>query len=85
MTLRIYEKPACVQCTMTKRKAGWLGLEFELDDITEPGNLAAALALGIAAAPVVIATYPDGSEDVWGGFQPDRLDAYAAALAEVTR
>lgn len=82
MTLRIYAKPACVQCTMTQRHAAKLGLDPELDDITDEGNLQAALYLGITSAPVCVARYPDGTERVWGGFQPGEIEAYARALKE---
>ncbi len=31
-------------------------------------------------APVVAVTYPDGTVEDWGGYQPDKLNAYAEAV-----
>ncbi|UOR02027.1 NrdH-redoxin [Leucobacter allii] len=69
--IRVYTKPNCVQCDMTKRVLRQRGVEFEEDDIQDAGNLEAVLALGFAAAPVVHA----GGDDIWAGFQPERLHA----------
>lgn len=78
MTLvRVYSKPNCVQCTQTKRGLERAGIEYVLEDILEPGNLAACKALGYLSAPVVMA----GTEH-WGGFRPDLINALAARTKE---
>lgn len=73
--VRVYTKPSCVQCDMTKREMRKLGVEFVEDSIMDPGNLAAAKAMGLMSAPVVVA-----GDDEWAGFQPDRIKALARRL-----
>ena len=77
-TVRVYSKPNCVQCTMTKNLLDALEVPYMLEDITEPGNLAACKELGFLAAPVV--TVGDSADDMWSGFQPDRIKEIAARL-----
>lgn len=71
-TVTVYTKPACVQCTATKKaldKAGVLG--YRLVDITEdPDARDFVMSLGYTSAPVVVA----GNEH-WSGFRPDRIKA----------
>ena len=74
-TIRVYTKPNCKQCDLTKAALTRHGLDFEVDDITEPGNLAAAQALGFAAAPVVMV-----GTDGWSGFRPDMIAELAARI-----
>lgn len=61
---------------MTKNLLGAHGIEFVEEDITDPGNLAAAKSLGFLAAPVV--TVGDSADDMWSGFQPERIKEIAA-------
>lgn len=69
MTITVYSKPACVQCTATTRALDARGLAYDLVDLTED---AAALdrvqALGYRQVPVVVA-----GEDHWAGFRPDMI------------
>ncbi|QFS85134.1 glutaredoxin-like protein NrdH [Roseivivax sp. THAF197b] len=69
MTITVYSKPACVQCTATTRALDARGLPYEVVDLTED---AAAMdrvqALGYRQAPVVVA-----GEDHWAGFRPDMI------------
>jgi glutaredoxin-like protein NrdH len=77
-TVTVYTKPACVQCTATKKaldKAGILG--YRLVDITEdPDARDFVMSLGYTSAPVVVA----GSEH-WSGFRPDRIKAVVSQAA----
>ncbi|QFT45406.1 Glutaredoxin-like protein NrdH [Roseivivax sp. THAF40] len=69
MTITVYSKPACVQCTATTRALDARGLPYEVVDLTE--NAAAmdrVQALGYRQAPVVIA-----GDDHWAGFRPDMI------------
>lgn len=75
VTVRVYTKPSCIQCDMTKRELTRLGVEFEEDSILEPGNLAAAKAMGLMSAPVVVA-----GDDEWAGFNPGKIKALAARI-----
>ncbi|MFF8817299.1 glutaredoxin domain-containing protein [Leucobacter sp. NPDC015123] len=77
-TVRVYSKPNCVQCTMTKTLLDAFEVPYVLEDITEPGNLAAVKELGFLAAPVV--TVGDSADDMWSGFHPDRIKEIAARL-----
>ncbi|MHB0776092.1 glutaredoxin-like protein NrdH [Halomonas sp. WWR20] len=73
MTIKIYSKPACVQCTATYRALDKQGLEYTVVDLTE--NLAARQTvedLGYRQLPVVVA-----GDDHWSGFRPDRIQALA--------
>jgi glutaredoxin-like protein NrdH len=64
----VYSKPNCQACTATKRWLTQRSIPFIEEDITEPGNLAAAKALGHLEAPVVV--YGDRH---WSGFNPNEL------------
>ena len=69
MTITVYSKPSCVQCTATYRALDKLGLDYEVVDLAEDeGALLEVMALGYQQVPVVI----DGDEH-WGGFRPDRI------------
>lgn len=69
MTITVYSKPACVQCTATTRALDARGLPYELIDLTED---AAAMErvqeMGYRQAPVVVA-----GDDHWAGFRPDMI------------
>jgi glutaredoxin-like protein NrdH len=70
MTITVYSKPACVQCTATTRALDARGLRYELVDLTQD---AAAMdrvqTLGYRQAPVVVA-----GDDHWAGFRPDMIN-----------
>ncbi|MFC0278565.1 glutaredoxin-like protein NrdH [Falsigemmobacter intermedius] len=73
MTITVYSKPACVQCTATTRALDAKGLSYDVIDLTQD---AAAMemvqSLGYRQAPVVIA-----GEDHWAGFRPDMIGRLA--------
>lgn len=64
----VYEKDNCRACVNTKRKLTELGIQYEVADLTEPGNLAAAKDLGHLQAPVVV-----WGTKHWSGYRPDRI------------
>lgn len=73
MTITIYTKPACVQCTATTRTLDAKGIAYQLVDITEDLDAFAYVqSLGYRQAPVVVA---NGSH--WSGFQPGLIDELA--------
>lgn len=75
MTITIYSKPACVQCTATYRALDNEGLDYTIVDLTQdPGAHDYVRALGYLQAPVVVA-----GDDHWAGFRPDRIKALTAA------
>lgn len=75
MTVTVYSKPACVQCTATYRALDAQGIQYEIFDVTADDKaLETVKDLGYMQAPVVIA-----GEDHWSGFRPDKISAIAAA------
>lgn len=77
MTITVYTKPSCVQCTATYRALDNKGLEYEILDLSADENaLEAVKALGYLQAPVVIT-----DEDHWSGFRPDKINELASRLS----
>jgi len=71
MTITVYSKPACVQCTATTRALAAKGIEYNLVDLTEDEEaMAKVTELGYRQAPVVMA-----GDDHWAGFRPDKISA----------
>ncbi|MBT9383623.1 glutaredoxin-like protein NrdH [Pseudooceanicola sp. CBS1P-1] len=74
MSITVYSKPACVQCTATTRALDAKGLSYEVVDLTQDAEaMARVTELGYRQAPVVIA-----GEDHWSGFRPDMIGRLAA-------
>jgi len=73
MTITVYSKPACVQCTATTRALDARGLSYHVVDLTEDANaMQRVQEMGYRQAPVVIA-----GEDHWAGFRPDMIGRLA--------
>ncbi|MBY2945141.1 glutaredoxin-like protein NrdH [Rhizobium leguminosarum] len=71
MTITVYSKPACVQCTATYRALDRLGVDYDIVDISQNAEaLERVRSLGYMQAPVVIA-----GEQHWAGFRPDMISA----------
>lgn len=76
-TVTVYTKPACMQCNLTKNWLTNKGVEFTVEDILDPDNLAAVTALDLKAAPVVIVSQGEVKDDeYWAGFRPDLLEKH---------
>lgn len=75
MSLIVYSKPSCVQCTATYRALDAKGIEYTVVDLTtNPAALEYVMdELGYSAAPVVVAS----DQDHWSGFRPDLIDKHA--------
>lgn len=79
MSITVFSKPNCVQCSATYRALKKHGLDYEVVDLTEDADaMNTVKALGYQQAPVVFA---DG--DHWAGFRPDKIKALAAAAVGV--
>lgn len=77
MSITVYSKPNCVQCTATYRALDKSNLPYEVVDMSQdPDALESVKALGYQQAPVVIA---DGEH--WAGFRPDLIKALVPAAA----
>lgn len=73
MSIIVYSKPACVQCTATTRALEARGLDYELVDLTEDESaMAHVTSLGYRQAPVVVA-----GDAHWAGFRPDMIGRLA--------
>jgi glutaredoxin-like protein NrdH len=69
VTITVYSKPSCVQCTATYRALDRAGLEYEVVDITEDADARDyVMGLGHLQAPVVVA-----DELHWSGYRPDQI------------
>ncbi|RFB89321.1 NrdH-redoxin [Rhizobium leguminosarum bv. trifolii] len=69
MSVTVYSKPACVQCTATYRALDRLGVDYDIVDISQDAEaLDRVRNLGYMQAPVVIA-----GERHWAGFRPDMI------------
>ena len=56
MAVTVYTKPACVQCTATKKALDRAGVDYEIVDITMDSEARDyVMALGYLQAPVVVA------------------------------
>lgn len=77
MTITVYTKPACVQCTATYRALDKAGVDYAVVDISEDQEARDyVMALGYLQAPVVVA------EDThWSGFRPDRIKSLVVTAA----
>ncbi len=77
MTITVYSKPSCVQCTATYRALDRAGLDYDVVDLSlDEQALAQVMGLGYQQAPVVFA-----DEEHWAGFRPDLIEATAARVA----
>ena len=69
MTITVYTKPACVQCTATTRALDAKGLAYQIVDLTEDdAAMQLVTSLGYRQAPVVVA-----GDSHWAGFRPDMI------------
>ncbi|MEP1766904.1 MAG: glutaredoxin-like protein NrdH [Sulfitobacter sp.] len=73
MTITVFSKPACVQCTATTRALDARNLSYNVIDITEDADaMAKVQSLGYRQVPVVMS-----GEDHWAGFRPDMISQLA--------
>ena len=73
MTVTVYSKPACVQCTATTRALAAEGIAYQLVDLTQDADaMRFVQELGYRQAPVIVA-----DDQHWSGFRPDRIAAIA--------
>ncbi|MBX4959921.1 glutaredoxin-like protein NrdH [Rhizobium lentis] len=71
MSVTVYSKPACVQCTATYRALDRLGVDYEIVDISEDAEaLDRVRGMGYMQVPVVVA-----GENHWAGFRPDMISS----------
>ena len=73
MTVTVYGKDFCKQCTATTRKLDNKKIDYLYVDIEkDEAAMAKVKELGLLAAPVVVV---EGVEP-WGGYRPDLIDLH---------
>lgn len=78
MTITVFSKPACTQCTATYRALDKKGIPYNTVDISvDAEGLERLKALGFQQAPVV-----EAGDDSWSGFRPDKIEELAALTAQ---
>ncbi|WJH39467.1 glutaredoxin-like protein NrdH [Aliirhizobium terrae] len=77
MTITVYSKPACVQCTATTRALDRQGIDYNVIDVsTDAAAYELVQGLGYRQVPVVVA-----GEQHWAGFRPDMIGTLSPAMA----
>lgn len=80
MTVELYSKEHCVQCTQSKKTLDKLGVEYRITDLMADETALSFVTetLGYRAAPVVVVRDEDGNiADSWAGFNPEKLQSLA--------
>jgi len=74
MSITVYSKPACVQCTATTRALDRQGIDYTVVDVSvDAAAYELVQGLGYRQVPVVVA-----GEQHWAGFRPDMISTLAA-------
>ena len=77
MSIKLFTKPACMQCNATKKALDRAGLDYEVVDISlDPAAREYVLSLGYMQAPIV-----EGDGHHWSGFRPERISSLASTVA----
>lgn len=76
MSITVYSKPQCPQCSLTKRKLRDEGAQYTDVDVSEDkAAFEFIMGLGWRQAPVVVVRDDDGQiTDHWSGFRSDRIE-----------
>lgn len=76
MSITVYSKPSCVQCTATYRALDQKGIDYRVIDLSEDQQAFEMVQdLGYRQVPVVVA-----GADHWAGFRPDKINALVREL-----
>jgi len=69
MSIIVYSKPACVQCTATTRALDAKGVAYDVIDLTQDDDaMSTVTELGYRQVPVVVS-----GDAHWSGFRPDMI------------
>ncbi|WP_227492551.1 glutaredoxin domain-containing protein [Brevibacterium sp. CFH 10365] len=76
MTITVFSKPACTQCTMTKKALGNKGFTYVEKEIYEQPDewLDEIKSENLLSAPIVQVDYASGGQIRWAGFRPDLIN-----------
>lgn len=73
MSVTVYSKPACVQCTATYRALDQRGIAYNVVDLTQDQQAFDMVrGLGYQQVPVIVT-----ENDHWAGFRPDKINTLA--------
>lgn len=71
MSIVVYSKPNCVQCTATYRALDQRGISYNIVDLSEDAeSLAVVRGMGYMQVPVVVT-----EADHWSGFRLDKINS----------
>lgn len=74
MSVVVYTKPSCVQCSATFRALDAKGIKYETVNLLENGDALVKIKdLGYLQAPVVVTEL-----EHWSGFRPDKIASLTA-------
>lgn len=77
MSITIYSKPACVQCTATYRALDQRGIPYSVVDISQDEeSFSMVRDMGYMQVPVIVTA----SNGHWSGFRPDKINALAGEM-----
>ncbi len=69
MSITVYSKPSCVQCTATYRALDKAGLTYQVVDLTTDDHARDyVMTLGHLQAPIVVTDTAH-----WSGYRPDQI------------
>ena len=69
MTVIVYSKPNCVQCTATTRALNEKNIAYTTIDLTQDASAMEMVAgLGYRQVPVIVA-----GEQHWAGYRPEKI------------
>lgn len=75
MTITVYSKPQCPQCSATMKRLDKLDADFQVLDARE--HLDTLKDMGFQQAPVVVPE--SGAADAWSGFRLDKITSAVEA------
>lgn len=71
MSIVVYSKPNCVQCTASYRALEQRGISYNVVDISEDADsLALVRSMGYMQVPVIVT-----ESDHWSGFRLDKINS----------
>jgi glutaredoxin-like protein NrdH len=82
MNATVYSLPECVQCNSTYKAFNRKAVDFDTVDVSKDEEAYTfTKGLGYMQAPVVVVRNADGEvQEHWGGFNPEKINAFAQAV-----
>lgn len=81
LSITVYTKPACVQCTATERRLG--STPYAIEEAQSPEAAALIADLGHMRAPVIVIRKDGEVVEHWSGFNPDAIDRWSRAVTGI--